>query len=376
MTRHEPIDAATELKANVSVPFERARAMPRSVYTSEAFLKREMEEIFAREWYCVGRADQFAEPGDYVATELAGRPIFVVRDREGALRAFSNVCRHRMSTLLEGSGNTGSIVCPYHAWTYGLDGRLRGAPGMTQNEVFRREEICLPSVRCAEWLGWVLVTLNPEAPEPAAQLREVEDLVGDFGMEGYAQTFREEWRWNTNWKVLAENFMESYHLPVCHGPTIGAFVKLEEMECPPGLPAFNYHWILKDPSFFLSVAHPTNTRLQGERRRMTFLISVYPSLMITLTPGYFWYLSLHPDGVDHVRILYGGGLAPEFVADPAAAEHFANTKRLLDEVNEEDKVCTRRVYQGLCSDQAEPGPLSHLERPNFDFARWIAGKLA
>ncbi len=375
MTRHEPIDAASELKANVAVPFERARAMPRSVYTSDAFLKREMEEIFAREWYCVGRADQFAKPGDYVATELAGRPIFVVRDKEGALRGFSNVCRHRMSTLLEGTGNTGSIVCPYHAWTYGLDGKLRGAPGMAQNEAFRREEICLPAVRCAEWLGWVLVTLNPDAPEPAEQLSEVEALIGDFGMERYQQTFQEEWRWNTNWKVLAENFMESYHLPVCHGPTIGSFVKLEEMECPPGLPAFNYHWILKDPNFFLSVAHPTNTSLKGERRRMTYLITVYPSLLITLTPGYFWYLSLHPDGVDHVRILYGGGLAPEFVADPAAAEHFANTKKLLDEVNEEDKHCTQRVYQGLCSDLAEPGPLSHLERPNWDFARWISERL-
>ncbi|MFN3262909.1 MAG: aromatic ring-hydroxylating oxygenase subunit alpha [Pikeienuella sp.] len=375
MTRHDPLDAAAELKANVSVPFERARAMPRSVYTSEAFLKREMEEIFAREWYCVGRSDQFAKPGDYIATELAGQPIMVLRDRDGALRAQSNVCRHRMSTLLEGSGNVGSIVCPYHAWTYNLDGTLRGAPGMTKNEAFDKKDICLPQIRCAEWLGWVLVTLNPEAADPAEQLRGVSDLVGDFGMEEYAQTFQEEHRWNTNWKVLAENFMESYHLPVCHGGTIGSFVKLEEMECPPGLPAFNYHWILKDPSFFLSVAHPNSTRLQGERRRMTYLISIYPSLMITLTPGYFWYLSLHPDGVDHVRILYGGGLSPDFAADPEAEAHFTATKKLLDEVNDEDKGCTEKVFRGLCSAMAEPGPLSHLERPNYDFASWIAGKL-
>ncbi|QIE56226.1 Rieske 2Fe-2S domain-containing protein [Pikeienuella piscinae] len=379
MTRHDPIDgppdALAELKANVSVPFNRARAMPRSVYTSEAFLKREMEDIFAKEWFCAGRSDQFAKPGDYITLELVGTPIMVLRDREGILRAQSNTCRHRMSTLLEGSGNTSTIVCPYHAWTYGLDGRLRGAPGMNLNESFERDEIRLPQIRCVEWLGWVLVSLNADAADPAEQLSDVEALIGDFHMEDYRQTFQETHRWNTNWKVLAENFMESYHLPVCHGGTIGGFVKLEEMECPPGLPAFNYHWILKDPDFFLSVAHPTNTRLVGERRRTTYLLAIYPSLMITLTPGYFWYLSLHPDGVDGVRILYGGGLSPDFAADPKAEAHFDAVKKLLDEVNEEDKGCTENVYRGLCSALAEPGPLSHLERPNYDFATWIADKL-
>ncbi|MEO0360977.1 MAG: Rieske 2Fe-2S domain-containing protein, partial [Pseudomonadota bacterium] len=108
MNRHASIDPVAELKANVAVPFERASAMPRSVYTSEAFLKRELEDLFAREWYCVGRVDQFQTPGDYVATELAGRPILVIRDKGGALRALSNVCRHRMSTLLHGSGNAQS----------------------------------------------------------------------------------------------------------------------------------------------------------------------------------------------------------------------------------------------------------------------------
>lgn len=375
MTRHDPIDPVEELKANVAVPFNRARAMPRSVYTSEAFLKREMEDIFAKEWFCVGRSDQFAKPGDYVTLDLAGTPVMVLRDHDGGLRAQSNTCRHRMSTLLEGSGNATSIVCPYHAWTYGLDGRLRGAPGMGLNEAFERGAIRLPQIRCEEWLGFVLVTLNPEAPPAATLFADVEALIADFAMEDYSQTFQETHIWDTNWKVLAENFMESYHLPVCHAGTIGGFVKLEEMECPPGLPAFNYHWILKDPDFKLSVAHPDNTRLVGERRRTTYLLSIYPSLLITLTPGYFWYLSLHPEGVGRVRILFGGGMSPDFMNDPEAEAHFTATKTLLDAVNEEDRGCTEKVFRGLRSDLAEPGPLSHLERPNYDFATWIAGKL-
>ncbi|MEM7268062.1 MAG: SRPBCC family protein [Pseudomonadota bacterium] len=364
-------DAAEELEENVSIPFEEARAMPPSVYTSEAFLKKELEGIFARDWFCVGRASALSEPGDYLTLELAGQPIIVARDKDGALHAMSNVCLHRMSTLLEGRGNTRSIVCPYHAWTYNLDGSLRGAPAMKLNQGFCKDDYRLPSIRCEEWLGWAFVTLNSDAPPVAEALSTVEDLVGDYGMEDYTETFFETHIWNTNWKVLAENFMESYHLPVCHAGTIGGLSKLDEMVCPPGLPAFNYHTILKDDTLKIALAHPTNTRLEGDRRRMTYLLAIYPSLLITLTPGYFWYLSLHPNGVDKVRIGFGGGMSRDYVDDPDAQAHFVQLKTLLDEVNVEDKGCTEKVYKGLSSGVAQPGHLSHLERPNYDFAQYI-----
>ena len=120
-----------ELVDNVSAPFERARAMPRSVYASEDFLKAELRDVFARDWVCVGRASALKAPGDYLAYELAGQPVVALRDGEGKLRAMSNVCRHRMSTLLEGRGSARAIVCPYHGWTFNLDGSLRAAPAMT-----------------------------------------------------------------------------------------------------------------------------------------------------------------------------------------------------------------------------------------------------
>ncbi|MGB7263820.1 MAG: SRPBCC family protein [Albidovulum sp.] len=373
MIRHNPTPMA-DLAENVAKPFEAARAMPKSVYTSETFLNAELEHVFKRDWFCVTRSDALPNPGDFTTLDLAGQPIMVIRDREGVLRAQSNVCLHRMSTLLEGSGNTGSIVCPYHAWTYNLDGTLRGAPAMTLNQEFCKDSYKLPQVRCEEWLGWVMITLNPDAASVGEQLSGVNDLVGDFGMEHYSQTFFETHRWDTNWKVLAENFMESYHLPVCHAGTIGGLSKLDEMVCPPGEPAFNYHWIFKDPEFTLANAHPTNTRLKGERRRMTFLLAIYPSLLITLTPGYFWYLSLHPCGVGQVDIRFGGGMSPDFVNDPSAQNHFEAVKKLLDDVNVEDRGCTEKVYRGLCSDVAKPGHLSHLERPNYDFARYLSAR--
>ena len=368
-------DAIDELRDNVSQPFEAARAMPPSVYTSEEFLKREISDIFAQDWFCVGRASALANPGDYVTMELANQPIMVLRDQNGGLRAQSNVCLHRMSTLLEGRGNTRSIVCPYHAWTYNLDGRLRGAPAMTLNEGFCKDQYRLPKVQCAEWLGYVFVSLNADAPPVAEQLAGVEALIADYDLGSYTETFFETHRWDTNWKVLAENFMESYHLPVCHAGTIGGLSRLEDMICPPGEQAFNYHTILKDDSLKIAMAHENNTRLQGDMRRTTFLLAIYPSLLITLTPGYFWYLTLHPHGVGQVQIGFGGGMSQDYVNDADAQAHFKQLKTLLDEVNVEDRGCTEKVYKGLCSAMAAPGHLSHLERPNYDFAQYINARI-
>ncbi|MEL6523096.1 MAG: SRPBCC family protein [Pseudomonadota bacterium] len=368
-------DAVDELRDSVTVPFERARAMPASVYTSEDFLELELSQIFSKDWFCVGRASALSAPGDFITLDLAGQPIIVLRDEQNALKAMSNVCLHRMSTLLEGRGNTRNIVCPYHAWTYNLDGSLRGAPAMGQNSGFCKSDYKLQSIRCSEWLGWIFVTLNPTAPDVADQLSTLSDMIADYDMANYTQTFSETHVWNTNWKVLAENFMESYHLPVCHAGTVGGLSRLDEMVCPPGEAAFNYHTILKDESLKIALAHPTNTRMEGERRRMTYLIAVYPSLMITLTPGYFWYLSLHPEGVDHVRIGYGGGMSNDFATDEDAPTHFAQMKTLLDDVNAEDKGCTEKVYRGLAAGSTPPGHLSHLERPNYDFAQYIYNRV-
>lgn len=368
------VDPVAQLVENASQPFERARAMPPSVYTSEAFLERELADIFAKDWVCVGRADALAKPGDYITYQLAGQPIFVIRGKDGTLRAMSNVCLHRMSTLLEGTGNKKAIVCPYHAWSYNLDGSLRGAPAMTLNQGFCKENYRLPQVRCEEWLGWIMVTLNQDATPVSTELAEIQSLVDDFGMERYTQTFYETHVWDTNWKILAENFMESYHLPVCHAGTIGGLSKLDEMICPPGLPAFNYHTILKDDTLKIALAHPDNKRMTGARRRTTFLLAVYPSLLVTLTPGYFWYLSLHPRGVGQVHITFGGGMSPEYIQSAEANQQLSAVKALLDDVNVEDRGCTEKVYRGVCAGLSNPGHLSHLERPNYDFAQYLAAR--
>lgn len=365
----------SQLQENAALPFEQARAMPKGVYTHPEFLEQEQTHIFKQEWICVGRQDAAKDPGDYFSCELAGEPILVIRDKEQQLRAFSNVCLHRLSTLKNGSGNCATVVCPYHGWAYNLTGKLIGAPQMQHSPDFNKQDYQLPEVHLEIWHGWVYLTLNDEAEPVANKLSTLSDKIDRYGMENYTQTFCETHVWDTNWKILAENFMESYHLPVLHKNTVGGHSKLEDMDCPPGEPAYNYHWIRKEASLAIGNAHPDNTTLEGDWRYTTALIAIYPGHLITLTPGYFWYLSLQPLAVDKVQILYGGGLSPEFIDDPEGIKAIEQLKILLDEVNVEDRQGTEAVFKGTHSDIAKPGHLCWLERPNYDFANYLSHRI-
>lgn len=369
-------EIALELLAGCERPFDDAHAMPPRVYTSNAFLALEQREIFHKEWLCVGRASALSKPGDYLTAQIDGQPVVVLRDEQGGLHGMSNVCLHRMSVLLEGRGNVRRIVCPYHAWNYTLDGALAGAPMMDRQAGFCKESYRLPTIRCETWQGWIYVTLDPDVPPVATRLAELTQLIEPYGMSDYVETFYEEHVWDTNWKILAENFMESYHLPMLHRATVGPHSRLEEMECPPGHAAFNYHWITKEASLPIGNAHPDNTRLEGHWRRTTALLAIYPTHLVTLTPGYFWYLVLQPRGVGQVHIQFGGGLSPEFIDDPKAAEYMATLKTLLDAVNAEDRRGVEAVFRGVHAPLAKPGNLSPLERPNYDFARYLAQRTA
>ena len=176
MSVDELLDAVAR---NAALPDELAEATPPQVYTSPEFLELELDEIFNREWFCVGREDEFENPGDYRATTIGRDPVIVLRDREGTLRAMSNICRHRMSTLLKGAGNIkGRISCPYHAWTYNLDGQLIGAAYMRDN--FDKRAVCLPQFQVEVWQGWVYVCLDPDAaplsPRLAGLFKRLEKL--------------------------------------------------------------------------------------------------------------------------------------------------------------------------------------------------------
>ena len=240
----EPVSTRETLKQLENLacsPFEDAIAMPPEIYTSQDISALEAKNIFARDWVCAGLANEIPNPGDYITYTIVDQPVFVTRDNAGNVRAYANVCRHRMMQLLEGRGNKKRIVCPYHAWTYDLNGKLVGAPHMQHSNAFSKKDICLPEVNVEVWEGWIYLSLNPDAIPVVETLKPLAKIVERYNMADYVPVVTEDHAWKTNWKLLTENFMEGYHLPVAHKATVGAWIAVEETVFPKTAPkGFTY----------------------------------------------------------------------------------------------------------------------------------------
>jgi choline monooxygenase len=191
--------------------------LPYSWYTDPEILRREQERIFASAWQYVGHRGQLAQPG-YFATEVGRTPVVVTRDRDNVLRGCVNVCRHRGFTVAEGAQRRETLQCPYHAWTYGLDGRLRKAPRSEEEPDFPQDELCLLPVAVGTWGPFVFANAGPE-PEPLEQaLGSLPTQVAELGLDVGSLVHHSRWEAEigANWKIACENFLECYHCQVAH----------------------------------------------------------------------------------------------------------------------------------------------------------------
>ena len=206
----------------------RSMSLRSDAYTESRWLDADVSAIFARTWQWVCHVSELAEPGSYMSATVAGMPVVAVRGRDGALRAFYNVCKHRAHELLSGAGVARNIVCPYHAWVYNLDGRLSGARRADRMETFDKSDICLERVQVEEFGGFVYVNLDAAArplAEQAADLAlEIERWAPDVAELTHAK--RLTYDVATNWKNVVDNFLECYHCHVAHPE----FVDLVDMD--------------------------------------------------------------------------------------------------------------------------------------------------
>lgn len=187
-------------------------------YTKQDWFNADRAAILGRSWQWVCHVEKLRAPGAYMTLEVAGQPIAVVRDREGVLRAFYNVCKHRAHELLRGEGSTTRIMCPYHAWVYKLDGQLVRAPETDHLEAFDTKGICLDAIRVEEFAGFVFVNLDPEAAPLAEQSGNLETEIRHWAPDVDQLTFghRLTYEINSNWKNVVDNFLECYHCPTAH----------------------------------------------------------------------------------------------------------------------------------------------------------------
>ena len=203
-------------------PLERAIHAPRDVYASEAVYRQEIDQLFMKEWLYVGREEELPNAGDYMALRLVGEPVVLTRDREQRLQAFYNMCAHRGVEVAYGRGNTRAFKCPYHGWTYDVNGRLKGAHEMDKSQAFDAASSGLRKIRTGTWRGSVFINFDDEAPPLLEYLADFEADFAFLHPEKCRLGNKITLQLDCNWKMVHENLMDFYHVNILHAQTFGA----------------------------------------------------------------------------------------------------------------------------------------------------------
>ena len=200
-----------------NVPLEAAWLPPKSWYTDSRFYDLESETVFKNNWLIAARSDQFKKPGDFVAGSVAGEPYVVVRGEDNQLRAFFNVCRHHAAVVMTGAGCAESLVCPYHGWTYGLDGRLQRAPELGAVKDFDRNKFGLVPMKVGEWSGLVFVSMSDNPRPLGADMTELARRLQEMNIDKLQFVARRKYTLACNWKVYVDNYLDGgYHVSYLH----------------------------------------------------------------------------------------------------------------------------------------------------------------
>ena len=320
----------------------KAWTLPARYYCDPAVFEREGERIHRVMWNAGCPVEELAEPGDYRLVEIAGDSVILVRDQEGTVRAHHNVCRHRGTRLLEAEEGclAGSIQCPYHAWTYGLDGQLRAAPHMDEVEGFSVSDFRLAEARCEEWGGIVFVRVAEEGPDLEEQLGPAGARMGIWGLADLRSAHTVSYEVQANWKLIIQNFAECLHCPVIHPQLARLSHYLSGENYPADPNAIGAAMDLEEGIETLS----TDGRLVGAplpglpapfRRRVGYEI-LLPNALFCLHPDFVVRYLMRPLGVGHTSIrcdwLFSEGSARERTAStlPGAVEFWGRDETARD----------------------------------------------
>ncbi|MGF7237506.1 MAG: aromatic ring-hydroxylating oxygenase subunit alpha [Frankia sp.] len=355
-----------------------ATTLPPAAYRSPELYELEQSKIFRSGWQGVCRIEQVAEPGSYYSIDLLGRPLVVTRDRAGGLHVLSRTCQHRWMEVVTGAGQASTLQCPYHLWTYGLDGRLLGAPLMNEVPGFDKETICLPRVRHEVWHGFVFVNLDGTAEPLAPQLARLDAYLENYELDGYRSVDVSDWDCPWDWKIMVDNFMECYHHLGPHRDSLEDEYPASMSWTDKGDDLFSIMHIQQDPKYgarppFLS---PGSSRLRPEQLREILIFTVYPHFMISLGPGFLYWMKVLPEGPGKMR------LQLDICMSGAAFAHRDREslrRELVDgiiAIHQEDvEVCAavQRAVEGGGVDGV--GRLALIEQPLWELYRYLGRQL-
>ena len=375
-----PAEVEREL-ASVRRPLQEASTLPARFYHDPAIYAQELQTMFSRMWLCVGREEDIEKPGDYLTRTVGDESVVVLRDAGGDLNAFHNVCRHRGSRLLSESSGSGlkHVQCPYHAWTYGLDGALRAAPHMEDAREFDRQKFGLNRVRLERWDGFLFINFSNEGPGLMEFLGDMGTKFARYGMGGLRRGRRIDYTVATNWKMLAENYSECYHCALIH-PELNKVSHYTSGETDLVNQATVGGWmdLRKDEYQTMSLSGKSNRPpfkgISPEDHRRIHYYIVYPNMLLSLHPDYVMTHTIWPSGPGRSDIVCEFLFDRDEVArpdfDPSDAVDF------WDLTNRQDWHVCELTFQGTQSGGYTKGRLSSLEWMVHIFDNFVADRLA
>lgn len=336
-----------------------ARSLPREAYVDPTVFEAEVARVLSTGWVPVARESELQNVGDYRSADVAGVPLVVTRAASGDLHVLSRVCRHRGMLIVEGAGNAKALTCPYHLWRYGLDGTLAAAPAMEQSAVFDRAGCSLPRLKSERWGGWVFANIDGRAPPLAPELAPLAARLQAVDPAGFVTADVIELDSPWNWKLMVENFLESYHHIGPHAETL--------QKTNPGLGTYES---CGDDAFTVLENPPA-----GEGANPFVVAAVFPLTLMffseQVAPVGVWY-ELDSIRQASFRLRIHLLTSREFAASPEAVAYL---RASVQAVHAEDIAACEGVQAGVASPFYRPGPLSHLEAPVWRFHAHLARRL-
>jgi glycine betaine catabolism A len=354
-----------------------ARTLPARFYVDAACFAREMEGLFRRMWICAGRLEEIERPGQFVLRELAGDSIIVTRTAAGEVRAFHNVCRHRGTRLCtEASGTfAGSIQCPYHAWTYALDGRLIGAPHMEEVPHFRKDDYPLHGVHAEVWDGHVFLNVADSPAPLRAQLADLPDKFQPWRMQDLRLGHRIVYDVRANWKLIVQNYNECLHCPNLH-PALNRLSHYLSGENEPLNPTYMGGRMDLRPGVDTLSMDGTCPRerlpgLSPDDRRRVYYYAILPNMLLSLHPDYMMVHTLWPVAPDRTVNVCEWHFQPSELSKPGFSA--SDAIEFWDLTNRQDWHVCELSQAGISSRAYTPGPYSNREDLLYAFDRMIVG---
>ena len=341
-----------------------ARTLAQHYFVSPEIFAQEQHRIFSAQWMCVGHQSEIPKAGDFFVREVVGESLILLRDQDGEVRGYYNVCRHRGTRLCE--EQTGqlrqTIRCPYHAWTYGLDGKLLGAPHMEKVDGFDRSDYSLHSVPLASWAGFLFVNLSENPPPLETVFAPLTGKFTHWNLANLRSARRIEYDVRANWKLIFENYSECYHCPHVHpglskrtpydkaendlyeGPFLGGFMPIND----------GGSLTMSGNACALPVGN-----IQGEDHQRVFYYSIFPNMLLSMHPDYVMVHQVYPVSAERVTILCDFLFHPE--AFGRTDFHPEDAVEFWDLTNRQDWHVCELSQQGIASRAYLPGPYSPRE---------------